>query len=226
MPFLSPSSLSSLTARTRLVALTVSGASTVFIGLSLIASVWILNDINALHSEVMVDIEEFENVVSKAWNGMSDFQRAEEREDDEESAGEKPSQPGRPKRQYGFMPSYSSAYVMRQPSCNCAARATKCPSGPPGPAGESGLPGGPLGNNGSPGQPGQAGQRGKGLPGPKGSNGPIGPIGQPGQPGAPAATGAPGLMGRPGSPGLTGALGSPSSMGPPGAPGMPGQDAG
>lgn len=92
----------------------------------------LFQDINNLHDEVMVEMDEFKIMANDAWLSMITIQKPAD-------ANFNPFIVQRKKRQAA--------------ECNCAAKAQNCPDGPPGSPGTPGVPG----EDGFPGENGKAG---------------------------------------------------------------------
>ncbi|GMS83665.1 hypothetical protein PENTCL1PPCAC_5840, partial [Pristionchus entomophagus] len=212
----------------------------------LVFGAWLLHDIHSFSVDAMNDLEEFRILASSASSEMrSSIDVSLARSPRAAVSGGTPQtdylyaapnqQRTRTARQY-YSSSAPASYSQATKQCNCAAQASRCPSGPPGPPGSEGTPGYP----GDPGQPGRDGMPGihqamnsagygtaqacivcpmgpPGFPGNDGEAGSMGPSGMPG------LDGPPGRLGEPGPQGPEGDLGFPGSPGQPGGDGQPGE---
>ncbi|WKX88536.1 hypothetical protein Q1695_008291 [Nippostrongylus brasiliensis] len=182
------------------------GISTVYIGVSILFSCYIINDINNFYDATLEELLEIRDLANTAWYEM------------------RPVDPTAVKMRRLLLGEQTRARRQTFDNCNCGPQSLGCPPGLAGPPGKPGQPG----DNGEPGENGRRGYDGIAISGGSGDVGCVRcPVGPPGPPGEIGPEGLPGVDGIPGVNGPDGAFGRPGPVGPigdKGPEGVPGPD--
>eukprot|EP00080_Pristionchus_pacificus_P006737 PDM66757.1 collagen [Pristionchus pacificus] len=186
--------------------------ATVLLTFSMITIPLVFQNIQAMESQAMSDLELCKTRSRDMWREMISLR-----------VGSEETRSGRAAR---------AAETLQGREARNAGGCCSCQRGRPGAPGQDGLPG----VNGIDGAPGEIGEPGTAVEEPAfnsrrfpeqcpcdGPQGPPGPSGQPGFPGAPGEPGAPGSPGAPGENGEKGPSGLAGRPGSAGAPGRPGR---